>query len=55
MKVTIEKTIQGHACFIIPCEYIKKLKWKTGDTFKWIKNDDESWIIERITPNKKNQ
>ena len=46
--VEVELDEHGEPALTLPEDMIKQIGWKIGDIIRWSKQDDGSWILERV-------
>jgi hypothetical protein len=46
--VEVELDEHGEPALTLPEDMIKQIGWKIGDIIRWSRQDDGSWILERV-------
>jgi len=47
LKVEVDE--HGEPCIILPDDVIEQVGWKIGDIIRWVKRDNDSWMLERVS------
>lgn len=43
-----QNEITGEYYFILPEDFLKKMKWKEGDNIEWINNKDGTFTLKKV-------
>lgn len=49
MRVQVKTDKEGEPIIEIPQEWLEELGWQEGDELKWVKNEDDSFSLFKLT------
>jgi antitoxin component of MazEF toxin-antitoxin module len=47
--LNVEVDEHGEPVLTLPDDMIEQVGWKIGDTIRWSKRDNDSWVLERVS------